>query len=114
VVDDVPELAALYTVLLELAGCAVMAFTDRADALAALGADAAKPDLLITDYLNSSMPVDPFLENCRLFHPELRILMISGVGGRDASFARVRPDRFLAKPFAGDRFQKEVHAALLG
>src|ERR1700761_1468562 len=56
-VDDMRCLTDLYTLVLEAAGYFVKAFNDRAEALAALKLDIEKPDLLITDYRNTSVPV---------------------------------------------------------
>ena len=112
VVDDVPELTELYTALLEAAGYIVRAFNDRAEALAALKADRTKPDLLITDCLGHSMPVDRFIRHCLLVHPVLRILLASGFSQKDAWFSNVRPDRFIQKPFTLDELQWEVKAAM--
>ena len=112
VVDDAPCLRALYTALLERAGYKVSTFSDRAQALTALKAEPCKPDLLITDYLGFSMPVEPFMEQCRLVHPSLRILMASGVNVTDLQFSLTAPDRFIQKPFSIGQLQNEVSAAL--
>lgn len=112
VVDDQEALAELYTIFLEAIGYNVRSFTDRADALAALLMEPAKPDLLITDYLGLSMPVDDFIRHCRVAHPELRILMASGCHGSDAGFVNPLPDRFIQKPFTAEELRREVQAAL--
>jgi CheY-like chemotaxis protein len=110
-VDDVPEITELYAAFLEATGCTVRAFNDRAEALAALEADHRKPDLLITDCLGLSMPVDRFLKRCRLACPTLRILMASGFDQLDAGLSQA-PDRYLQKPFTPEEFRQEVIAAL--
>jgi CheY-like chemotaxis protein len=110
-VDDVPEITELYIAFLEATGCTVRAFNDRAEALAALEAGSTKPDLLITDYLGLSMPVDRFLKRCRLACPTLRILMASGFDQLDAGLSQA-PDRYLQKPFTPEEFRQEVIAAL--
>jgi len=112
VVDDQEALAELYTIFLEAIGYNVRSFTDRADALAALLMEPAKPDLLITDYLGLSMPVDDFIRHCRVAHPELRILMASGCLGSDAGYIQPMPDRFIQKPFTAEELRREVQAAL--
>ena len=111
-VDDMPDLTELYTTLLEATGCIVRAFNDRADALAALKADWTKPDLLITDYLGLSMPVDKFMCHCLAVHPTLRILMASGFSQTVVRFSQAGPDRFLQKPFTPEELRQEVMAAL--
>jgi DNA-binding NtrC family response regulator len=111
-VDDVIWLTELYTLVLEAAGCRVKAFNDRAEALAALEAGRTKPDLLITDDLGHAMPVEEFMQHCRVVHPTLRILMASGYSSTRVRFSRARPDRFLPKPFTLEELQREVTAAL--
>lgn len=111
-VDDVIWLTELYTLVLEAAGCRVKAFNDRAEALAALEASRTKPDLLITDDLGHAMPVEEFMQHCRVVHPTLRILMASGYSSTRVRFSRARPDRFLPKPFTLEELQREVTAAL--
>jgi DNA-binding response OmpR family regulator len=112
VVDDEEELTELYTILLSAAGYSVRAFTDRAEALATLMMDPAKPALLITDYLNLSMPVDGFILHCRAAHPSLRILMASGCSESDVEVFHPMPDRFIQKPFTPEELEQEVRAAL--
>jgi CheY-like chemotaxis protein len=111
-VDDVLWLTELYSLVLEAAGCRVEAFNDRAEALAALEAGRTKPDLLITDDLGHAMPVEQFMQRCRVVHPALRILMASGYSPTRARFSQARPDRFLQKPFTLDELRREVAAAL--
>jgi DNA-binding NtrC family response regulator len=108
VVDDAPFLTELYISLLKPSGYMVRAFKDRVEALAALDADRNKPDLLITDYGGPSMPVEQFMHRCRAVHPALRILMISGFRRTDILFSRMRPDRYMEKPFGIDQFRREV------
>jgi CheY-like chemotaxis protein len=111
-VDDVPRLTELYARLLQDSGLTVRTFNDRVEALAVLAADRNRPRLLITDYLGLTMPVNQFLESCRLVHPGLRILMASGFCESEMRFTRVRPDCFIQKPFAPDEFERAVRAAL--
>jgi len=112
VVDDAKGLTELYTLFLKGTGCIVRAYNDRADALVALMRDRTRPDLLITDYLGDSMPVDRFLQYCLVVHPSLRILMATELSQRDVRSSCVRPDRFIQKPFTADEFLQEVKAAL--
>jgi DNA-binding NtrC family response regulator len=112
VVDDTPQLAELYTALLENKGCVVKSFTDRAEAVAAMVAEKKKPDLLITDYSGRSLPVESFMHQCRRIHPGLRILMASGFGRTHLRFSHTEPNRFLQKPFTVEEFQQEVDDVL--
>lgn len=111
-VDDVPELTELYTILLEATGCTVRAFNDRAKALTALRAERAKPDLLITDCLGSSMSLDRFVDCCLVVHPSLRILMVSGYSQADVRFPQAGLDRFIQKPFTVKEFLQRVRVTL--
>jgi DNA-binding NtrC family response regulator len=111
-VDDLPALTDLYTIFLESAGYSVRAFSDRTEALAALEAGERKPDLLITDFLGLSLPVERFIVHCLALHPGLRILLATGFDRTDRRCGRVRPDRFLRKPFTYEEFQREVRASL--
>lgn len=112
VVDDTLELTELYKVILEGAGYAARSFNDREKALAALRAEPRKPDLLITDFVGPSLPVEEFLQACRILHPDLRILMASGLHKIDAPLSRLWPDRFIQKPFTSREFLEAVRAAL--
>ena len=67
---------------------------------------------MITDYLGRAMPVDRFMQQCLAVHPTLRILMASGFSPADARISRVKPDRFIQKPFTMDELRQEVEAAL--
>jgi response regulator RpfG family c-di-GMP phosphodiesterase len=111
-VDDLPCLTELYRLVLEASGYAVKTFTNRAEALAALRAEATRPDLLIMDYRNNSMPVEKFMQESLVVHPELRILMASGLRWTNIRLFYVRPHRFLQKPFTPEELRKEVKAAL--
>src|SRR5262249_50807790 len=112
VVDDEAQLTGLYTVLLEAEGYIVTSFNDRAEALAALRAQRAAPDLLISDYSGLSMPVDEFLQQCLAIHPGLKILMVSGFNETNMHFDQARPDRFIEKPFAIEEFTQEISGML--
>ena len=111
-VDDDGELTELYVIVLDAAGYRVKAFIDRAEALAALQRETKLPDLLITDYRGRSMFADQFLRECLAVHPSLRILMASGFDQADAEFFRIRPNRFIRKPFTRQEFLQEVSATL--
>jgi CheY-like chemotaxis protein len=113
VVDDAKGLTELYTLFLKETGCVVRAFNQRAEALAALAADGKRPDLLITDCLGDSMPVERFMQHCRRVHPSLRILMASGFCQSEMEFSQAKPDWFLQKPFTAEEFLRVVEAALI-
>jgi len=112
VVEDEPNVAELYTIVLESADYHVNAFRDRREALRALAAARQKPNLLITDYEGLSMSADWFMRQCLVLHPALRILMISGFHREDMRFFRARPHRFIQKPFTLEQLEREVRASL--
>ena len=112
-VDDVPYLTELYVNLLASTGHLVRTFNNRPKALAALKIEDRVPALLITDYRGLSMPVNQFLQECRLLHPSLRILMASGFTESEMRLLHVKPDRFIQKPFSAQEFQQAVKAVLL-
>jgi len=112
VVDDAKGATELYTLFLKGTGCIVRSYNDRAEALVALMKDRNRPDLLITDYLGDSMPIDRFLQYCLVVHPSVRILMATELSQKDVRSSCVRPDRFIQKPFTADEFLQEVRAAL--
>jgi CheY-like chemotaxis protein len=111
-VDDNEDLTALYTMLLEARGYTVRVFNDRGEALAALEKDTRKPSLLITDCLGHSLPVDRFMRSSLAAHPNLRILMATGLNPRQVRLSCTRPVRFLQKPFTAEEFLKEVKSVL--
>ncbi len=113
VVDDEPDLTGLYTLFLKGTGYTVQAFNHRARALAALALASEKPDLLVMDYLGHTMPVDRFIHGCRVAHPDLPVLVASGLCLSAASVSRLQPARFLQKPFTACEFLREVRASLV-
>jgi len=111
-VDELPRLTELYSTLLEAKGYLVRTFNHRAKALAALKACRQTPALMITNYRGRSMPLDQFIQACRVAHPSLLILMASGLDQSQMRFSRFKPDRFIQKPFTPEELQQAVKAAL--
>jgi DNA-binding NtrC family response regulator len=70
------------------------------------------PNLLVTDCLGGSIPVDEFLNECRALNPNLRILMASGLNKRHMTLARDRKIRFIQKPFSPSEFIEAVQLVL--
>ena len=110
VVDDFKELTALYRACLVPAGFEVRAFDDRAQALRAFLAANPRPALLITDYDGYPISAEELMAKCRQVQPDLKILMATGYPECCLSFAGVRPDSFLPKPFGLDQLVAEVRA----
>jgi CheY-like chemotaxis protein len=114
VVDDLPCLTELYTLVLQSSGYEVRAFNDRRVALHALRASDKKPDLLITDYQGFWLPVERFMRECLRAHSALRILMASGLGQENVFFCDTPPTAFIQKPFTPQALQERVSAVLEG
>ena len=112
VVDEEEGLVELYTLFLKETGCIVRAYNHRAYALAALVADRARPELLITDYDGDSMRFERFLQRCLLVQPSLRILTASELSQTEVQSLGVTTDAFIQKPFTADEFVREVKTAL--
>ena len=112
VVDDMPCLTELYTLVLQASGYAVKAFNDRGAALRSLQGGGKKPELLITDYHGFSLPVEKFMRECLRAHPTLRILMASGFGEENVFFADTMPTAFIQKPFTPQALKERVGAML--
>lgn len=111
-VDDNRGLTELYTVLLKARGYLVRTFNQREQALAALAQERIKPDLLVTDCLGHSLPVERFLDESQRAHPPLRILMASGMNPGQLRFNDAKPVRFIQKPFTAEEFLWEVKRAI--
>jgi CheY-like chemotaxis protein len=112
VVDDDAGMPELYTLFLKGTLHHVRTFNHREEAMAAIKIDWPKPDLLITDYLGLSIPIERFMEQCLAAHPSLRILMASGLSEGHVRLARVKPNQFIQKPFTAEEFLHAVQAAL--
>jgi DNA-binding response OmpR family regulator len=112
VVDDEPRLTALYAIVLQAAGFRVKSFSDRTEALAALGAATTRPRLLILDYLGHPMSAERFIGRFRKIHPTVRILMASGLNACRWRSQCAGPDHFIQKPFTTKSFLAAVRFAI--
>jgi CheY-like chemotaxis protein len=98
VVDDEPLLLELATLTLEPFGYKVHTFTNPELALREFAAT--RPDLVVTDYAMGRMSGMDLIRECRRIHPGQKIILISGTVDEFVfADARVRPDRFLCKPY---------------
>ncbi len=113
VVDDEPMLLELATVILEPQGYHLQTFRDPEMALQTFDAAKPRPDLLITDYAMHQMNGMQLIEKFRNLEPRLKILLVSGTVGEDIfQNSRVKPDKFLAKPYQSNDFIVAVKALL--
>ncbi len=100
VLDDEPALVRLAEERLAEIGYEPIGFTDPAAALAALQADPARFDLVITDEVMPGMCGTEFATAARRCAPALPVVMVSGYGGQQLSAraAKAGIARLLTKP----------------
>jgi|ERR1700677_1968575 DNA-binding NtrC family response regulator len=98
VVDDEPLLLELASLTIEPLGYTVRTFVDPETALREFNKD--RPELVITDYAMGRMSGMDLIRECRIVNPEQKIILISGtVDEYVFADARVRPNRFISKPY---------------
>ena len=98
VVDDEPLLLELAALTIEPMGYTVRTFVDPETALREFSKD--RPELVITDYAMGRMSGMDLIRECRIVNPEQKIILISGtVDEYVFADARVRPNRFISKPY---------------
>jgi DNA-binding NtrC family response regulator len=111
-VDDHESLTDLYKCVLSAVGYYVRTFTDRKEALESMRRESNLPNLLVTDCLGGSIPVDQFLDACREVNPNLRILMASGLQKQSVAVSTDRQIGFIQKPFSPAEFIEAVQLTL--
>jgi CheY-like chemotaxis protein len=115
VVDDEPLLIELAAALLEPAGFAVKTFQDPERALEAFAASNPRPALVITDYAMHRMTGLDLMRECRRIQPEQKVILVSGTVDDDIyRGSRMKPDRFLAKPYQSKQLISMVQTLLAG
>jgi CheY-like chemotaxis protein len=113
VVDDEPMLLELASVILEPLGYTIETFRSAESALRAFIATQPPPALIITDYAMHEMTGLDLVEACRQIRPRQKTLLVSGTVGEDIfHYARVKPDRFLAKPYEAKQLIDALEALL--
>jgi CheY-like chemotaxis protein len=109
VVDDEPMLLELATVVLEPLGYQIESFRDPESALRAFAATLRRPALIITDYAMQSMNGLELVAACRSLQPNQKVLLLSGtVDEQTYENERVKPDRFLGKPYQAKQLIEAV------
>lgn len=87
-------------VILRLEGYQPRFFSDPEQAFEALSSAAAKPSLLLTDFLMSPINGMELIERCKEVQPGLKTILYSGnVGEEIMQYYQTKPDGFLSKPF---------------
>jgi CheY-like chemotaxis protein len=111
VVDDEPLLLELATLTLEPLGFEVRTFCNPELALREFAV--APPDLVVTDYAMGRMSGMDLIRECRRINPAQKIILISGtVDEQVFADARVRPDRFIGKPYQLKDFSSCINEVL--
>jgi len=111
VVDDEPMLLELATVVLEPLGYRIESFRDPETALRSYAATRHRPSLIITDYAMHSMNGLELVAACRSLQPDQKVLLLSGtVDEQTYENERVKPDRFLGKPYQAKQLIEAVKA----
>lgn len=74
-----------------------------------------KPNLLATDFAMPGMDGLELIRQCRVVSPALRTILFSGnLTLEMLTFEKVRPDKFINKPFIPSKFVEEVSLLLGG
>jgi CheY-like chemotaxis protein len=114
VVDDEPMLLELASVILAPLGYKIRTFRDPESALAAFTAARPRPVLIITDYSMHKLNGLALLEGCRKLEPRQKGLLVSGTVGPEVfRRSRVKPDWFLANPYAAQQLVDLVKQILV-
>jgi DNA-binding response OmpR family regulator len=112
-VDDEPMLLELATMILQPQGFRVETFRDPLAAVRAFSLANPLPALIITDFAMHRMNGLDLIRDCRLIHPEQKILMVSGTVDESVYHdSPHKPDAFLAKPYSTTELMALVNKLL--
>lgn len=112
-VDDEPMLLELATMILQPQGFRVETFRDPVAAVRAYSIANPLPILILTDFAMHRMNGLDLIRDCRLIHPEQKILMVSGtVDATVYQNSPHKPDAFLAKPYSTSELTDLVNKLL--
>ena len=112
-VDDEPMLLELVAMVLEPLGYRVRTFRDPATAVRAFSLANPRPALIITDFAMHALKGMDLIAQCRRIHPQQKILLVSGTVDEGIyRHAEVKPDGFLAKPYAARQLSELVKSVL--
>jgi len=101
IVDDEPELLALYTESFELLGLGVVPARDGEEAWRLFSAREGAFQLVISDIFMPRLNGIELLNRIKRSHPHIPVLLISGYEHRRemVSQSPIQPDEYLEKPF---------------
>ena len=98
VVDDEPMLLELAEAILKPIGYNVRTFRDPELALKEF--PAARPEVIVTDYVMGRMSGMDLIRECRRLNPKQKIVLLSGtVDEQVFADAPVKPNHFMSKPY---------------
>lgn len=109
VVDDEPVLLDLTRTILEPLGFKVQTFSDPQKALQAF--PSVRPVILVTDYSMGEFSGMDLLRECRRINPDQKVILLSGtISEHIYADEKLKPDRFLTKPYQIHDFVESVQA----
>jgi CheY-like chemotaxis protein len=113
VMEDEPIVRGVVRVMLEEAGCSVLAPTSVREGLKLLQDPTNLPDVLVTDCVMPGVRSGEFARRARTLRPDLPIVTMSGnLALRNPSSVAAIADAFLQKPFTRDELVAAVSLAL--
>jgi len=109
VVDDEPMLLDLNESVLRSLGFEVRRFRAAELAFEAYRLESVPPAIIVTDFSMHKMTGLDLIEVCREINPAQKFLLVSGTVGVGAfEGALQKPNDFMAKPYAMDKFSVAV------
>jgi CheY-like chemotaxis protein len=113
VVDDIPAILMLASLILDELNTSYCTFQSGEDALDTLTTAPRKPDLLITDFAMGGMNGLELIRLAKLEHPQLKTILMSGtVDEAILRTSQTHVDHFLSKPFKPFNFMAQVNRLL--
>jgi DNA-binding NtrC family response regulator len=114
-VDDEQDLLDLAEVSLRAGGYELKKFQNPEEALESFAREPRKPSLLLTDFAMGSMTGMELSAKCKLAHPNLKILMVSGTAGPEIlATSPDTVDQFMPKPYRPSELARSVRTLLDG
>ena len=112
-VDDEEDLLDLAEVSLMAGGYELKKFQNPQAALESFARETHKPSLLLTDFAMDSMNGLELSAKCKLAHPGLKILMVSGTAGPEILVSSPGTvDQFMPKPYRPSELARSVRTLL--